>query len=55
MNSGPSSGRSTPRRKLSIDEKAEIAFNVFDKNHDGFVTKGEMLKGSKNLTKQQVK
>ena len=38
---------------------AELAFNVFDKNHDGFVTKSEMLKISNklnmNLTKEKVK
>ena len=52
---GPSA---TERRKsgvgLDTDAKAELAFNVFDKNHDGYVTKNEMLKVSKNLTKEQV-
>lgn len=43
------------KRRLSTDEKAEIAFKVFDKNHDGFITKGEMLTVSKNLTKEQVR
>ncbi len=41
-------------RKYSADGKAELAFKVFDKNHDGYITKGEMLKVSKNLTKEQV-
>ena len=37
-----------------ISEKAETAFNVFDRNHDGFVTKGDMMRMSKNITKKQV-
>ena len=40
---------------MGTDAKAELAFNVFDKNHDGYITKNEMLKASKNLTKEQVK
>ena len=40
--------------KYSADGKAELAFKVFDKNHDGYITKNEMLKTSKNLTKEQV-
>jgi len=36
------------------EAKADIAFKVFDKNHDGYITKDEMLKTSKNLTKKQV-
>jgi len=44
-----------PKAKgMGTDEKAELAFNVFDKNHDGYITKNEMLKASKNLTKEQV-
>ena len=37
----------------SAEKRAERAFNVFDKNHDGFVTKDEMLKLCKNLNKEQ--
>ena len=48
------SGPSRPKLKLDPEAKAELAFNVFDKNHDGYVTKNEMLKVSKNLTKEQV-
>lgn len=47
-------GKDHHKDRLSTDEKAEIAFKVFDKNHDGFITKGEMLTVSKNLTKEQV-
>ena len=39
---------------MGTDAKAELAFNVFDKNRDGYITKNEMLKASKNLTKEQV-
>ena len=37
------------------EAKADLAFKVFDKNHDGYITKEEMLKTSKNLTKKQVR
>ena len=48
-------GTEKPKAKnMDRDAKAELAFNVFDKNHDGFITKNEMLRGSKNLTKEQV-
>ena len=38
----------------SAEKRAERAFKVFDKNHDGFVTKDEMLKLCKNLSKEQA-
>jgi len=41
-----------------VDEtaaKAERAFHVMDRNNDGFVTKAEMLKMTKHLTKAQVR
>ena len=48
-------GTEKPKGKsMNTDAKAELAFNVFDKNHDGYITKNEMLRGSKNLTKEQV-
>merc|ERR1719411_559004 len=48
-------GQERPKPKeMGTDAKAELAFNVFDKNHDGYITKSEMLKVSKNLTKEQV-
>lgn len=48
-------GTEKPKTKdLNVDAKAELAFKVFDKNHDGYITKSEMLKASKNLTKEQV-
>ena len=50
-----SSSRRGSHTELDKETKADLAFNVFDKNHDGYVTKGEMLKTSKNLTKKQVR
>ncbi len=34
--------------------KAEMAFKVFDKDNDGFITKDEFQKISKKLSKEQV-
>ena len=39
----------------SAEKRAERAFKVFDKNHDGFVTKDEMLRLCKNLSKEQAR
>jgi len=47
-------GEKPKAKDMDPESKAELAFNVFDKNHDGYVTKSEMLKVSKNLTKEQV-
>jgi Ca2+-binding EF-hand superfamily protein len=38
----------------AAEKRVERAFNVFDKNNDGYITKAEMLKLCKNLTKEQV-
>ena len=35
-------------------DKAEMAFRMFDKDKDGYITKGEMVKLSKTLSKEQV-
>jgi Ca2+-binding EF-hand superfamily protein len=40
------------RREAS--NKAEMAFKVFDKDNDGFITKDEFQKISKKLSKCQV-
>ena len=40
--------------RIGPDEKTDLAFKAFDKNQDGYITKNEMLKTSKNLTKRQV-
>ena len=54
---GEPAGKSPSRRGSYVEKeaKADLAFKVFDRNHDGYITKEEMLKGSKNLTKKQVK
>ena len=39
----------------SAEKRAERAFKVFDKNHDGYVTKDEMLRLCKNLSKEQAR
>ena len=51
---GEAGASPTSSKKMDADAKAEIAFKAFDKNHDGFVTKSEMMKVSKKLTKEQV-
>ena len=41
-------------KRYGDQEKTDLAFKAFDKNQDGFITKNEMLRTSKNLTKQQA-
>ena len=41
-------------QKMDMNTKAELAFDLIDKDHNGFITKSEMLKMYKNLTKEQV-
>jgi len=35
-------------------KQAELAFKLYDKDRDGYITKSEMEKLSKTLTKEQV-
>ena len=35
-------------------DKAQMAFKLYDRDKDGYITKAEMVKLSKNLTKEQV-
>jgi len=35
-------------------DKAEMAFKLYDKDKDGYITKAEMTKLSKTLTKEQI-
>ena len=35
-------------------KQAEIAFRLYDKDKDGYITKSEMEKLSKTLTKEQI-
>ena len=38
----------------SKQDKAEMAFKLYDKDKDGYITKAEMVKLSKTLTREQV-
>ena len=40
--------------QAQLGDKAQIAFKLFDKDKDGFVTKSEMEKRSRNLSKDQI-
>ena len=48
--------RGIPQEPPSPDkvDKAEMAFKLYDKDKDGYVTKGEMNKLAKNLTREQI-
>ena len=37
-----------------VQEKARLAFNAYDRNRDGYLTKSEMKKTSKNMTEAQI-
>ena len=41
-------------KRVSDMESSEIAFSLFDKDKDGYVTSNEMKKISKKLTDDQV-
>jgi len=49
--------RSDHERKTQSDivhEKARLAFNAYDRNRDGYLTKAEMKKTSKMMTEAQI-
>ena len=48
--------RGVPQEPPSPDkvDKAEMAFKLYDKDKNGYVTKGEMNKLARNLTKVQI-
>ena len=46
-------GKDEPTRSVA-SSKAERSFNAIDRNHDGYITKEEMLERSKRLTQTQV-
>ena len=50
------SKRGIPEEPPSPDkaDPAEIAFRLYDKDKDGYITKGEMNKLAKNLTRKQI-
>ena len=39
---------------IEVTSKAQLAFKALDKNHDGFISKKEFSKISKNLNSEQV-
>ena len=45
----------TARSSGSTSSKAERSFNMIDSNHDGYITKDEMMDRSKRLTQTQVR
>ena len=48
--------RGIPKEPVSPDkvDKAEMAFKLYDRDKDGFVTKSEMNRIAKNLTTDQI-
>jgi hypothetical protein len=48
------SGHSSHTRPSTIAEKAKLAFNVYDRNRDGYLTKAELRKTSKRMTDAQI-
>jgi Ca2+-binding EF-hand superfamily protein len=48
--------RGIPQEPLSPDkvDKAEMAFKLYDKDKDGYVTKGEMNNLARKLTRDQI-
>lgn len=52
MEDKPGDDKAQPPRDAG--KQAEIAFRLYDKDKDGFITKSEMEKLSKNLSKEQI-
>ena len=48
--------RGIPKEPVSPDkvDKAEMAFKLYDKDKDGYVTKGEMNRLARKLTTEQI-
>jgi len=42
-------------REATVSERARLAFNVYDRNRDGFLTKAELRRTSKKMTEAQVR
>lgn len=47
-------GDGTANVRSDMLEKAEMAFNLMDRNRDGYITKQEMLQTTKKLTEKQI-
>ena len=48
------SSSSSGSQEKSSHETAQVAFKLYDRDKDGYITKAEMVKISKTLTKEQV-
>ena len=48
------SSTSSGSQEKSSHETAQVAFKLYDRDKDGYITKAEMVKISKTLTKEQV-
>ena len=48
------SSTSLGSQEKSSHETAQVAFKLYDRDKDGYITKAEMVKISKTLTKEQV-
>ena len=53
-NSATSGSTSGLNREASVGERARLAFNVYDRNRDGYLTKSELRRTSKRMTEAQV-
>ena len=51
---GAGASGSSRTRPSTIVEKAKLAFNVYDRNRDGYLTKAELRKTSKRMTDAQI-
>ena len=51
---GGAGASSSHTRPSTISEKAKLAFNVYDRNRDGYLTKAELRKTSKRMTDAQI-
>ena len=51
---GSSAASGSHLKASTIVEKAKLAFNVYDQNRDGYVTKSELRKASKKMTDAQI-
>lgn len=57
MRAGASSSSGHGHNKCPADivlEKARLAFNAYDRNRDGYLTKAELRKTSKKMTEAQI-
>ena len=51
---GAGSSNSASTAANDLYEKAKLAFNAYDRNRDGYLTKAELRKTSKKMTDAQI-